>query len=352
MIYLLLLPIFVFTVVSILNSYFGPYLKNIDANLKEQPKVSVLIPAKNEKNRIYKCLDTISKQEYDNLEIIVLDDESDDGTFEYVKDNFPNVEIIKGKLRPEAWVGKNWACQQLADHSNGEILIFTDADNWFESDAVLKTITSINKYDLDMLSCFPENVTKSFYEKIYSTIVEHILYSLLPLWLTLKSKKTSLAAANGQWIAIKRKAYLEIGGHERLKNSNVEDILMARLIKSKSYKLLTLSGIGIIKTRMYSNFQEIKKGFSKNMYQMLGGNIFAFLLNLFLFWSTIFALFSGNVFVITLGFILLLVWKLNLSIKYNLNFIHITFFHPLILIFMTVIGIKSAFLQNKKMSWR
>lgn len=338
-------------VVVAINSIWGPFLKNIEI-IESNTSVSILIPAKNEKKRISKSLDTISNQDYNNFEILVLDDESDDGTYEFTKSNYPNIKVFKGESRPNGWLGKNWACHQLSKKANGEILIFTDADNWYSKSAISKTVSAITKYQLDMISSFPQNVAISFFEKIFSFMPEMILYSLLPLWLTLKSKKSSLAAANGQWIAIKSESYNKLGGHKNLKSTNVEDIEIARLAKKSGMKILTTSGIGTIYTRMYKSFNEINRGFSKNMNQMLGGNLFAILFNLFLFFSTFFVLFIQDLLLISVSLLAFFSWKLILSLRFKTNFIYSILFHPFILLFMLLATINSISNSKKQINWR
>lgn len=349
---ILLIPILIFVIISFINGFYGPFLSNIDHKVSKDPKVSILIPAKNEEKRIRSCLNTITNQDYQNLEIIVLDDNSTDNTFDIIKEYEPKIKVIKGTTKPDFWLGKNWACDQLSKYAQGDIFIFTDADNWYEQNSVTNTIKYIDKYNLNMISAFPENVTKTFFEKLFSSSVEHILYSLLPLWMTLRSKKSSLSAANGQWIAIKKDSYSSLGGHEAVKHTNVEDITLARKAKKMNMKILTVSGVGIIYTRMYKTFDEIIKGFSKNMYQMLGGNLAAFLFHLILFWSTIFLLFTSNTIVFIVGILLIIFWKSILSIKFRVNFFYSLLFHPFLVLFMTIIGVRSIFLSNKNIIWR
>jgi chlorobactene glucosyltransferase len=348
---IILLPILLIITVPLINGLLGPYLKKIKIK-HNNPKVSVLIPAKNEVERISNCLETILNQDYDNYTVTVLDDQSTDGTYNFLSERYSSkIKIIKGEDRPDGWVGKNWACNQLAEQADGDILIFTDADNSYSRDAISKSVSAMKKYDLDMLSVFPENITKSFSEKVFTGIVDIIIYSLLPLWLTLLSRNSSLAAANGQWLAIKRKTYFEIGGHKSVKETNVEDIALARKLKKENKKILVLSGIDTVFVRMYNNFQEIYRGYSKNMYQMLGGNIPAFIANLFLFSSFLIGMIYPDYNVNLLSISLLLVWFLILRSRFKKPLLSVVFY-PAILAFMVIVGIKSIFKQNKQIQWR
>lgn len=269
------IPLIILTIITLIN-YFNKnnYIFNYIPKEKHNIKVSVLIPAKNEIKRIGKCLRSLQIQDYENYEIIVLDDNSNDGTYEYVDENF-NVNIIKGMERPQGWVGKNWACFQLANQATGDIIIFTDADNYFERNAISKSVSYLKENKFNMMSVFPEIHNESISEKIFVPLVDNILTSFLPLALVRNTSNPSLSAANGQWIVINKEDYFNIGGHETVKGNFAEDIAIAKLLKSKNYKISTLLGRDLIYTRMYTNFKEIYNGFSKNMYYMLGGNIFS-----------------------------------------------------------------------------
>lgn len=289
------IPLIILTIITLIN-YFNKnnYIFNYIPKEKHNIKVSVLIPAKNEINRIGKCLRSLQIQDYENYEIIVLDDNSNDGTYEYVDENF-NVNIIKGMERPQGWVGKNWACFQLANQATGDIIIFTDADNYFKRNAISKSVSYLKENKFNMMSVFPEIHNESISEKIFVPLVDNILTSFLPLSLVRSTTNPSLAAANGQWIVINKEDYFNIGGHETVKGNFAEDIAIAKLLKSKNYKISTLLGRDLIYTRMYTNFKEIYNGFSKNMYYMMGGNLLINLLFSILLLSTFIYKFNSEI---------------------------------------------------------
>ncbi len=258
------------TLTVIINSICGPKLsKKIKFNKSKLPFVSILIPARNEENNIENCLKSILKQDYPNYEVIVLDDNSDDNTWQIIKNiqyNSERLISIKGDELKEGWYGKPHACMQLSKRAIGEILIFTDADNTFEINAISNSIDYMQKYNLDMFSAFPEQINISFFEKIIVSVIDLIIYSGFILWSAYYIKNKAFASANGQWLVFRKSAYEEIGGHTTVRNNITEDVALARLLKSNNKKLLVASGKGIIFTRMYTNLSQIFSGFSKNLY--------------------------------------------------------------------------------------
>ena len=273
-----------FLLITLVNALTGPYLKK-SPNDHPNPRVSVLVPARNEERNIKNCLESLQKQNYPDFEIILLDDESQDNTLaiaESVSRDDHRIRIISGNPLPSGWTGKNWACHQLSKQATGEIIIFTDADNRHAPTAITKTVAWMNQYSLDLLSAFPQQITRSLFEKVIVPVVDMFLYSFLPLWLTYYLPFPSLAAANGQWIAFLRKSYQKMGGHAEVRKEIVEDVELSRMAKRKKYKIMTLSGNGVIFGHMYSSFKEVWEGFTKNLFGLVAHQTFLFILIQFL----------------------------------------------------------------------
>jgi chlorobactene glucosyltransferase len=283
-------------IVTVVNAITAPMVKKGPAPTS-RPLVSVLIPARNEAHNIGTALTALVEQTYENLEIIVLDDHSTDTTDKVVESfqqKDARIQMIKGQDLPVGWTGKNWACFQLSQVATGDYFIFTDADNFYSADAVEKTIGWMQKLKLSLFSAFPQQITKTFGEKLVVPVFDTFVYSLLPLWLTYYIKFPSLAAANGQWIAFTREAYERIGGHASVKNQIVEDTELARLAKKKGEKVITAAGRDAVMGRMYSSWREVYQGFSKNAFGLMGYKTVPFLL----FELTFFAVFILPWFVI------------------------------------------------------
>ncbi len=148
----------VFLSIVIYNYFSAPEIINSPPSKMYEQRLSILIPARNEENNIGKCLDSILKQSFSNYEVIVLDDESTDSTSAIVeqyavKDD--RIKLIKGKPLPKGWLGKNWACHQLAKNAKGNLLFFVDADIRLAENAVASAINNYKKNNVKMLSVFP-----------------------------------------------------------------------------------------------------------------------------------------------------------------------------------------------------
>ena len=124
-----------------------------------KPKVSIIVPARNEEGTILKCLQSLLSQDYDKYEVIAIDDSSTDRTLSIIsklseKDN--RLITVKSPPRPNDWVGKNWACFQGYKKSTGEILLFTDADSVHKPDALSSAINTMMHDDLDAVTLVPK----------------------------------------------------------------------------------------------------------------------------------------------------------------------------------------------------
>ena len=194
--------------VTLVNALSAPLVAN-GPMPEEFPRVSVLVPARNEQENIRTCLRALQTQDYPDFDITVLDDQSSDATAEIVRqlaDEDPRIHLITGTPLPAGWTGKNWACHQLSKETEADILLFTDADNWMSVDAIRKTVGWMQRLNLGLFSCFPQQITGTLGEKLVVPVFDLFVYSYLPLWLTYKTRFPSLAAANGQWIAFTKKA--------------------------------------------------------------------------------------------------------------------------------------------------
>jgi len=241
------------------------------------PPVSILIPARNEEEHIGTLLEQVSRLEYSTLEIIVYNDHSSDKTESIVKHWAtvqPDIKIINGQEPPRGWLGKNYACHQLAQAATGTILLFLDADVHVKKDLVKRSISCFEKYQLHLLSVFPKQITASFGEKIAVPLMNWILLSLLPLLLIRRSKNKAFSAANGQFMMFDSVTYKNLWPHEKYKAHKVEDIAIMRLFKEKKLACDTRLGDDDISCRMYDGLDAALVGFSKNIFQFFGNSVF------------------------------------------------------------------------------
>lgn len=246
-------------------------------------KISILIPARNEEKNLPPLLTDLQKMTYPNLEIIVFDDQSVDDTAGIIQKyvNSDNrFQIIRSNHLPEGWLGKNYACHQLAKKAIGEYFLFIDADVRISGNIIHKTLQRAKERRLDLLTIFPKQIIKSPGELTTVPLMNYILLSLLPLFLVHRTWIPSLAAANGQFMLFKASTYNRAKPHQIMKNSLVEDIQIARFFKKNKLKVACITGTDEITCRMYTGYRNALNGFSKNVIMFFGNS---FLLA-FLFW--------------------------------------------------------------------
>mgnify|MGYP001584351259 CR=1 FL=1 len=190
----------------------------------ERPLVSILIPARDEEKNIGKILNDILHQDYQEIEVIVFNDQSSNLTAEIVKEyafHDSRISLINSDLLPEGWLGKNWACHSLSEAAKGEYLLFLDADVRVGNGLIVNVISYVKHFKLALVSIFPKQIIKTFGEKITVPNMNYILLSLLPLILVRKSGFSSLAAANGQFMLFDSKIYKTYKLQEKMKRKSV-----------------------------------------------------------------------------------------------------------------------------------
>lgn len=239
------------------------------------PLVSVLIPARNEEENIGNLLSNLSDHDYPNMNVWVYDDLSTDQTSAIVKqhmDKDPRIHILEGKTLPQGWMGKNHGCHQLAQHADGEYLLYLDADVIIQKGLIKNAVANMQKHQLDLFSIFPAQKMNTLAEWLTVPVMNWILVSLLPLALIRLSGRASFSAANGQFMMFRADVYHRELFHKTLKNQNVEDIAISRLMKKKGFKVQTLLGNKQIQCRMYKSWDDAVKGFSRNVFYFFGGS--------------------------------------------------------------------------------
>jgi chlorobactene glucosyltransferase len=247
------------------------------------PKVSLLVPARNEELNIEACVTSLLGQRYPDFEVIVLDDHSSDGTLDALRriaagySAGSRLRILEGRELPAGWHGKAWACQQLGEAAAGELLLFTDADTRHQPDALARAVEALRQSGVGMLSLTPAQQMQSFSEKLIVPLVYHILFSYLPLAMVWKSRSPAFCYAIGQFILFRREAYEKIGGHRSVCNNIVEDVWLCKAVKRSGGKVAAFDGTDAVSCRMYRGFGEVWQGFSKNLFAGLGNSVPGFM---------------------------------------------------------------------------
>ncbi|KGE16212.1 glycosyltransferase family 2 protein [Sphingobacterium deserti] len=264
--------------VAAYNYYRKPLLPHCTKSSKA--KISILIPARNEARSLPFLLESLKQQSYPDFEIIILDDESNDGTAEIAlqyANSFDNFTVIKGKPLPAGWTGKNFACAQLAEKASGDYLLFLDADIVTRPQLLASLAQAMSHDKLTLLSIVPQQQLMTLGEKVSVPLMNHMLLTLLPLPLVSEHEMPVFAAACGQVMCFNAHKYHTYQFHERVRTEIVEDLCIMRTVKQLSQKGKTLMGNKLVGCRMYKGYLEAVNGFGKNFLGPFNDKIALFL---------------------------------------------------------------------------
>ncbi len=234
-----------------------------------KPAVAILIPARNEEANLPACLESLLAQTYGNFAVWVLDDHSGDRTAAIAAEfavRDPRVHHLSGSDLPPGWLGKHWACQQLAEASQGEILLFVDADTRFHPQMLADTVGMMEAQRLDLLSAFPRQEMGTIGERLLVPYFQFVALAYIPLFLARPLRIPAFAFAIGQFLGFRRTAYEALGGHAAIRQEAVDDIAFARRAVSHRLRWGLADATRRVSCRMYHGFSEARRGFSKNVF--------------------------------------------------------------------------------------
>ena len=237
------------------------------------PFVSVLVPARNEASNIESCLRSLLEQDYPQFEVIVLNDHSTDDTgmiLKRLQAENNSLRSLDGVTMPQDWLGKHWACHQLAELASGELLLFTDADTRHHPNMIEETVSLLLEKNADFLTAFPKEEMLTWGEMLTVPILGFSLFSFLPFMLADWLKIPELSVSFGQLMLIRKKTYKGIGGYEAIRSHPVDDVKLGRQVIKHGYKWLLADGTQYVTCRMYSGFQSALEGFTKNLFAFFG----------------------------------------------------------------------------------
>jgi len=237
------------------------------------PRISAIVPARDEEAVIAACVESLALQP-EIAEILVVNDQSSDQTAAIVRAliaKYPQVRLLETTGLPSGWVGKNNAVWLGAQHATGDWLLFTDADAVHGKDSVAQALQIAAQSHAAMVSFSPEQLMDTWYEKalipfVYGRLNRNFSFD------EINDPRNGAAAANGQFILIRRDAYNAVGGHASIAGEVLEDVALAKLVKRAGYPIWFGSGKGFVRVRMYRSFSALWAGWKKNLYQLEGGS--------------------------------------------------------------------------------
>ncbi|HEY9398842.1 MAG TPA: glycosyltransferase family 2 protein [Nitrososphaeraceae archaeon] len=212
--------------------------------VKSKPKVSIVVPARNEEETISKCLQSLLSQNYDNYEIIAIDDSSTDKTLPIISElsnKNPRLIVVKARPIPDDWIGKNWACFQGYQKASGEILLFTDADTVHKPDALSSAVNTMMHDELDALTLVPKLLCYDIITKFTLPVLSVFLHSRYSP-LRVNNPNNKIGYFFGSFYLISKKNYEKIGTHEKVRQELVEDGALGRRVKEQKMRLRLVRG--------------------------------------------------------------------------------------------------------------
>ena len=240
--------------------------------------VSVLLPLRDEAHRVEPCLRALLAQRgVARLEIIALDDGSTDGTADVVRSVAGDrIRVVTGAPLPPGWLGKPYACHQLATLAVGEVLVFVDADTVLAPGAVAAAAGLLRGFDL--VSPYPRLVARTWSERLVQPVLPWSWLTFLPLRGMERSRRPSLAAAGGQFLVLDRAGYDRAGGHAAVRDKVLEDMELARAVKRSGGRIALADGSRLAACRMYTSWPELRDGYTKSLWASPGAAFLVVLL--------------------------------------------------------------------------
>lgn len=251
--------------------------------------ISILVPLRNEAENVNGVIHSlINQQGLHDFEVIALDDASTDRTRELLNDiSDSRLSVIDGAELPEGWLGKNFACHQLALRAHGEILVFVDADVRLSPYAVNNSIHAMRKWRWSFISPYPRQIAITFVERLAQPLLQWSWFATLPLRIAELASRPSMVVANGQFLIMTRAAYLQSGGHEAIKSEVLDDLELARSMIRSGFRGNVAEASAIAECRMYASASELLEGYAKSQWKAFGNPVGAVIASLILFMTCI-----------------------------------------------------------------
>jgi len=233
------------------------------------PRISVIIPARNEAAGITSVAESVLASEYEPMEVLVVDDRSTDRTGDIVSAmaaRDPRLRLIAGAPLPEGWFGKPWACEQGYRAARGEILVFTDADTSHQPALLARALGALEQEQADLFTISPRQRCDTFWERLVMPQVMWLLAVRYHPRTVNRARRARDVIANGQFIMVRRASYEAAGTHAAVRSEVAEDLALAQVFFRAGLKLYFVYAERFMETRMYRDLPQLIEGWSKNLY--------------------------------------------------------------------------------------
>lgn len=235
-----------------------------------RPSVSVLIPARDEQDRIATAVDAARASRGVDVEVVVMDDHSSDRTEAIVREiaaGDPRVRLEQAPPLPRGWAGKPHACRALAAAATAPLLVFIDADVTLAPDGVARAVGFLEGSGADLVSGFPRQLTGSPAERLLIPLIHFVLLGYLPIRTARRSQAQAYAAGCGQLMVTRRRAYEEAGGHAAVRATFHDGIQLPRAFRRAGLRTDLFDATDVAACRMYHGAREVVEGLAKNAHE-------------------------------------------------------------------------------------
>jgi glycosyltransferase involved in cell wall biosynthesis len=326
----------------------------------EATSVTAIVPARNEEAVIAACVESLATQP-EIAEILVVNDQSTDATASVVRslmEKIPNLRLLESGKLPDGWVGKNHALWVGVQEAKSPWLLFTDADAEHERDSVARALQVANEHAAALVSFSSEQITETWYERalipyIYLRLAKRFSYE------NVNDPKSQAAAANGQFLMMRRDVYDAIGGHAGVAGEVLEDVALAMRAKAAGNRIFFDSGKSIVHVRMYRSFQAMWQGWKKNLYRLMGGSPWAVFreIEANLPWASLLLILLGLKFplLLFLGVLLLIARQTAYGLDLARNqypFSFIFYYVPAVALYLAVLWASYRGHVNGRIEWK
>jgi chlorobactene glucosyltransferase len=266
----ILLFLFVLSIVALLNHFTIPRLGEFPST-REWPRVSILVPARDEEENIGPCVESLLRQDYPHFEVLVLDDHSTDRTrliLEQMAQDDSRLQVISGEPLPQGWLGKHWANHQLGQRATGDLLLFTDADTRHKPGTLRDAVSALIAQRLDLLTVFPREEMLTWGERLTVPILAFSIFCFFPMLLATKLRIPAVTVTIGQFMLFRRQAFQEIGGYKSVRGDVVDDVILGRRTAAMGFVWQLMDGTRHVSCRMYRDLESAWAGFTKNLFAL------------------------------------------------------------------------------------
>jgi len=226
----------------------SPFLDKFEKKDHVKPKVSIILPARNEEKFIDKCLVSLLNQDYDNYEIIAINDSSEDSTGDLIKKyakKYSKIIPVDANPKPVGWAGKNWACMEGYKKATGELLLFTDSDTKHTNSVISLAVSHLLSLELDALTVIPRMLCLDLITKITLPMISTFLHTRFSA-LRVNDKSKNTGYFFGSFFIIKKTTYDSVGTHEGVRQELIEDGALGKKVKESGFKMRMVRGEHLI----------------------------------------------------------------------------------------------------------